>query len=173
MVLSNELASAGPCLRALAPENKIDEPGNNQKDGWNIHNLIGQDYGNLRLLSLLGVGELGPVFLARDLTSQARLAVKILRPDLHQHASKIRAYFKTAQTVSHLETPHILPVKECHSQPSGRNYVVMEALNGFLISNAIDACMPIPLVNKLETALQVANALAIAHDQEITHQWIY
>lgn len=130
-------------------------------------NLIGQQFGNYRLVSLLGEGGFADVYLGEHVHLKTQAAIKILRTRL---TSEDREKFLTeARTIAHLEHPNIVKVWD-YGIENGLPYLVMtRAANGTLRQlypkgTRVKPTEIIPYVK------QVADALHYAHAQRLVHR---
>lgn len=129
--------------------------------------LIGQQFGNYRLLSLLGQGGFADVYLGEHIHLKTQAAIKVLHTRL---TSDDREKFLTeARTIAHLEHPNIIRVWDFGVE-NGLPYLVMaRAVNGSLRQlypkgTRLAPAKIIPYVK------QVASALHYAHTQRLVHR---
>ncbi|MFE4633591.1 serine/threonine-protein kinase [Streptomyces sp. NPDC056773] len=121
------------------------------------------------LAELLGRGGMGEVWKARDLQSGRLVAVKLLLAEADGEEAVAR--FRREATIgSRVRHPGVVPVLDA-GQDSGRLYIVMELLEGSDLS-AVLARTPagLPLPEALELAVQIAEVLAAAHEEDIVHR---
>src|SRR5579884_1415724 len=95
-----------------------------------MNNFIGQQYGNYRLIRLLGRGGFADVYLGEHIHLKTKAALKLIHGELDPEA--IESFKKEAQTIAALKHPHIVRILEFgfeHQQP----FLVMDyAQNGTL-----------------------------------------
>ena len=144
---------------AVAPELLIDEP---------TGDLIGQSIGHYRIESLLGVGGMGEVYLARDELLGRKVALKFLPEHLTAEATQLNRFKTEARTASALNHPNILTVHEIGAE-GNRHFIATEFIEGITL-RALLARGRMNLHDALEIAVQVASALAAAHETGVVHR---
>ncbi|HLI70075.1 MAG TPA: protein kinase [Ktedonobacteraceae bacterium] len=130
-------------------------------------NFIGQQFGNYRLVNLLGQGGFADVYLGEHIHLKTQAAIKILRTRL---ASDDREKFlNEARTIAHLEHPNIIRVWDFGIE-RGLPYLVMtRAVNGTL-RQLYPKGSQLTLAEIMPYVKQVANALHYAHAQHLVHR---
>jgi serine/threonine-protein kinase len=144
---------------AVAPELLIDEP---------TGDLIGQSIGHYRIESLLGVGGMGEVYLARDELLGRKVALKFLPEHLTAEATQLNRFKTEARTASALNHPNILTVHEIGAENT-RQFIATEFIEGITL-RALLARGRMNLHDALEIAVQVASALDAAHETGVVHR---
>src|SRR5205809_3698334 len=144
---------------AVAPELLIDEP---------MSDLIGQSIGHYRIESLLGVGGMGEVYLARDERLGRKIALKLLPERLTADETQLSRFKTEARAASALNHPNILTVYEI-SVEGNRHFIATEFIEGITL-RASRARGRMNLRDALEIAVQVASALAAAHETGVVHR---
>ncbi len=127
----------------------------------------GQQLGNYRLLSLLGQGGFAEVYLGEHVFLKKAVAVKVLYTQLGKN--DLEGFLKEAQTIAHLEHPHIVRVTD-FGLDGDLPYLVMEyAPNGTLRQrHPRDSTLPFATISAY--VKQVAAALQYAHDEKLVHR---
>ena len=92
--------------------------------------LLGVVLGNYRVLSKLGQGGMGEVYVGRHEQLGHRVAVKVLQLELSRKADMVRRFFNEAQAATAIRNPGIVHVFDFGTTPEGRAYVVTELLEG-------------------------------------------
>ena len=144
---------------ADAPELLIDEP---------TGDLIGQSIGHYRIESLIGVGGMGEVYLARDELLRRKIALKLLPEHLTADETQLSRFKTEARTASALNHPNILTVHEIGAEGT-RQFIATEFIEGITL-RALLARGRMNLHDALEIAVQVASALAAAHETGVVHR---
>ena len=144
---------------AVAPELLIDEP---------TGDLIGQSIGHYRIESLLGVGGMGEVYLARDERLGRKVALKLLPEHLTEDETQLSRFKTEARTASALNHPNILTVHEIGAE-GNRHFIATEFIEGITL-RALLRRGRMNLHDALEIAVQVASALAAAHETGVVHR---
>src|SRR5262245_31158254 len=128
----------------------------------------GAQIANYEVVSSIGIGGMGEVFRARDLRLQRDVAIKVI-PESFVSDPEMRGRFeREAQAVAALAHPGIVGIHEM-AVVNGRPFIVMELLQGESLRSRIDKG-PIPWQEAGKIALQVAEALTVAHDKGIVHR---
>ena len=122
--------------------------------------------GVYRILSHLGSGGMGEVYLAEDSRLRRKVAIKILPPELASDASLLKRFEREARAASALNHPGILTVYDVGTQ-DGISYIAAEYVEGQTLRDRITG-----LTNNeaVEIAAQVAAALSAAHAAGIVHR---
>jgi serine/threonine protein kinase/tetratricopeptide (TPR) repeat protein len=130
--------------------------------------LSSRTVGTYRLLSRLGVGGMGEVYLAHDDKLDRPVAIKVLSPELAGDRDRLRRFHQEARTVSSLNHPHILVVHD-FGELDGRPFMVMEFVEGETLRRRLGRGA-LPTREALDIATQVAGALAAAHARGLVHR---
>ncbi|HEX4039146.1 MAG TPA: protein kinase [Acidobacteriaceae bacterium] len=127
----------------------------------------GQTIGNYQVLSLLGRGGMGEVYLALDVTLNRRVALKLLPRDLTGDKHRVRRFTHEARAASALSHPNIVAVYGFGECELGQ-YLAMELVEG----RSPVALAPLPLEPSLvaNIGLQIARALQATHARGLVHR---
>jgi tetratricopeptide (TPR) repeat protein len=128
----------------------------------------GRILGNFRIIRPIGRGGMGEVYLARDLTLERDVALKLLPLDV-QHDPERRARFeREARAAAALNHPNILTVHAVGTL-QGRSFIAAEFVQGETLAQRI-AAGPLPLARTLSMAVEIADALSAAHAKGVIHR---
>jgi serine/threonine protein kinase len=130
--------------------------------------MIGRAVSHYRVLSPLGSGGMGVVYLAEDERLGRQVALKFLPPESaasHQALERFRVEARAASSLSH---PGICAIFDI-GDDDGTPYIVMEALRGESLRDRINRG-PLKVADLLDIAIQLADALDAAHAQGIIHR---
>src|SRR5216110_2220699 len=144
---------------AVAPELLTDEA---------MGDLIGQLIGHYRIESLLGVGGMGEVYLARDEQLGRKVALKLLPEHMTANETQLSRFKTEARTASALNHPNILTVYEIGAE-GNRHFIATEFIEGITLRASLTR-ERMNLHDALEIAVQVASALAAAHETGVVHR---
>src|SRR5213596_215229 len=134
----------------------------------NAEALIGKLLGHYSIESLIGVGGMGEVYLARDERLGRKAALKLLPDSLTTDETQLSRFKNEARTASALNHPNILTVYEIGAE-GNLQFIATEFIDGVTLRAAIASGRMSPH-KALEIAVQVASALAAAHDAGVVHR---
>jgi serine/threonine-protein kinase len=125
------------------------------------------ELGTFQIVRLLGEGGMGEVYLAVDRLLNRSVAVKVLHDGAvePEHRGRFEREARAASTLNHPNITHIYQLGET---PDGRRYLAMEYVEGEPLEQRL--VEPLPLAGALDIAIQIASALAAAHDAGIVHR---
>src|SRR5436189_2373993 len=130
--------------------------------------LVGNVFGHYRIESLIGVGGMGEVYLARDERLGRKAALKLLPDSLTTDETQLSRFKNEARTASSLNHPNILTVYEIGAE-GNMQFIATEFIEGITLRASL-AHGRINPDRALEIAVQVASALAAAHDAGVVHR---
>ncbi|ATB42852.1 hypothetical protein CYFUS_008331 [Cystobacter fuscus] len=126
--------------------------------------------GRYRLLSPLGAGGMGVVYLAEHLGLRKSVAVKLLRGELSRDPVFTRRFEQEAIAASQIGHEHIVNVTDLGRTPSGELFYVMELLEGESLGALLLREHFLPLWRAVPILTQVCWALEAAHARGIVHR---
>ncbi|MGB9476211.1 MAG: protein kinase [Candidatus Udaeobacter sp.] len=130
--------------------------------------LVGKVIGHYRIESLIGVGGMGEVYLARDERLGRKAALKLLPDSLTTNETQLSRFKNEARNASALNHPNILTVYEIGAE-GDRLFIATEFIEGITVRTSL-ARGRMNLHAALEIAVQVASALAAAHEAGVVHR---
>ncbi|MEK7833745.1 MAG: serine/threonine-protein kinase, partial [Acidobacteriota bacterium] len=141
-----------------------------------IHNLITivtpQTISHYRILSKLGAGGMGEVYLVEDMNLGRRVALKVLPARFTQDPERVRRFDQEALSASALNHPNILTVYEtgqAETEAGNAHFIAMEYVEGTNLRQLMTA-RRLKLDEALDIAVQVVSALVAAHGAGIAHR---
>jgi serine/threonine protein kinase/Flp pilus assembly protein TadD len=130
--------------------------------------LTGQKIGFYEILSKLGSGGMGDVYLAEDNRLNRKVALKFLSGSLADNKWAKRQLVKEAQAVAMLDHPNICPVYGIE-ETGEHTFIVMQYIQGETLSNSIRE-RSVDEKQFLQITQQITGAIAAAHEQGIIHR---
>ncbi|PWT87219.1 MAG: hypothetical protein C5B55_15155 [Blastocatellia bacterium] len=122
-----------------------------------------------RIISKLGSGGMGEVYLAQDTKLDRSVAIKFLHDQLSKDEEKLNRFIQEAKAASALNHPNILTVYEI-GEADGKNYIATELIDGKTLREHLSYRDPLALNTILRIGIQVAEALSAAHHVGIIHR---
>ena len=130
--------------------------------------LSGRVVNSYRLVSRLGAGGMGEVYLARDTRLNRDVALKVLPGALAADADQIARFKREAQLLASLNHPHIGSIYG-FEESGGTHALVLELVEGPTLADRI-AQGPLPLDEALPIARQIVEAVEAAHEHGVVHR---
>src|SRR6185436_16863937 len=131
------------------------------------HSFSGEMIGDYRLISELGRGGMGTVYLAYDTRLGRQAALKLL-PSRFNSPERVRRLEREARAASALNHPHIITIYD-FGQENGRDFIASEFVEGRRLRDYVGTS-ELTLNQIVEVAIQVASALETAHAAGIIHR---
>ena len=128
----------------------------------------GKKLGHYEILSQLGAGGMGEVYLAQDVTLDRKVALKILPADLAANADRMRRFIQEAKAAAALNHPNIAHVYEI-GKAEGLHFIAMEFIDGSTLREKIHREQN-SLPKLLRYLQHTAEGLAKAHAAGIVHR---
>ncbi|HJX89304.1 MAG TPA: protein kinase [Pyrinomonadaceae bacterium] len=132
-----------------------------------MHLAPGIILGHYEIISPLGEGGMGEVYLAQDTNLNRPVALKVLPESVVGNEQRMRRFIQEAKAASALNHPNILTIYEINDSPSGK-FIAMEFIEGQSLRALMKA--PLSASHVLDIAIQTASALAAAHAAGIVHR---
>jgi eukaryotic-like serine/threonine-protein kinase len=142
----------------------------------------GQAIGHYRIISQLGAGGMGEVYLVHDTRLDRRVALKLLPADFTRDPDRVRRFRQEARSASALNHPNIITIYEI-GEIDERHFIATEFIDGETLRYHIQSFQsqaaggrsrtpgkPLQLRDILNVAIQTADALAAAHEAGIVHR---
>ncbi|HKD12950.1 MAG TPA: protein kinase [Candidatus Angelobacter sp.] len=135
---------------------------------WPALRTAGETVGPYEIISLLGRGGMGEVYLANDPRLKRKVAIKILPRMLAGEANALERFEREACAASALNHPNICTIYE-FGEHQGQPFLVMELLEGSTLKQLIPA-KPLEVERVLALGIEIADALDAAHGRGIVHR---
>ena len=130
--------------------------------------VAGQEMGYYRILSRIGGGGMGEVFLAEDTRLDRKVAIKFLPTFLEADEMAKKRLTREAKAAAALDHPNICTVYEVGTHGS-IPYIAMQNIEGKSIHQLLSRG-PLPVERALKYALDIADALSSAHSRGVIHR---
>ncbi len=118
------------------------------------------------IIEKIGSGGMSTVYLARQISLQRKVAIKVLRKLAVEDEDLAERFVNEAKTIASLDHPHIISIYEAKRLPSGLTYFTMPYLNhgnfGDIICTNAD--------HLIDLLSQICDGLAYAHDRGVIHR---
>jgi serine/threonine protein kinase len=121
-----------------------------------------------RLLNPIGAGGMAVVYKAQDLALGRLVAVKVLREPLTSDADFLARFQQEARAAANLAHPNIVTVHD-FGRDGGRNYIVMEYIEGKDLKTLIKEGAPFKIDRALDIAIQICAGIGYAHRAGLVH----
>jgi Tol biopolymer transport system component/predicted Ser/Thr protein kinase len=130
--------------------------------------LIGKTLNHYEVLSRIGKGGMGEVYLARDTKLDRQVALKVLPEELAASPDRRARFEREAKAIAALKHPNIVTIYSVEKS-NGVDFITMELIEGKRFSELIPK-NGFPLQEFLDRAVSLSDALGSAHKQGITHR---
>src|SRR5213595_1458511 len=130
--------------------------------------LVGQTIGHYKISEPIGNGGMGEVYLATDIVAGRKAALKLLPSRFTGEPERLKRFEQEAHALVGLNHPNILTVYEIGEDHSV-HYIASELIEGETLRQRLTRG-PMQLSEAVDVALQVASALAAAHQAGIVHR---
>lgn len=131
--------------------------------------MIGEILGNYRILKKLGEGGMGSVYLARDLSLEREVAVKVISPELARNP-RLMARFRV-EAIAQAKLNHSnITVIHSFDQEKDNYYIVMEFVDGNTLKHVIKEKGKMPLPQAMNIFSQILKAITYAHSRGVVHR---
>src|SRR2546427_2265723 len=130
--------------------------------------LVGRTIGHYKISKRIGTGGMGDVYLATDMTAGRKAALKLLPERFTGDAERLKRFQQEAHAVVGLNHPNILTVYEIGEDHS-THYIASELIEGETLRQRLMRGR-MEVGEAVDIAIQVASALAAAHETGIVHR---
>src|SRR5215831_4479452 len=132
------------------------------------NSVVGETIGHYKISESIGTGGMGEVYLATDIVAGRKAALKLLPLRFTGDAERLKRFEQEAHAVVALNHPNILTVYEIGEDHS-IHYIASELIEGETLRQRLTRG-PMQLSDAVDAAIQVASALAAAHNAGIVHR---
>jgi serine/threonine protein kinase/tetratricopeptide (TPR) repeat protein len=131
--------------------------------------VIGKQFGHYLVLTELGSGGMGDVYVARDTKLERRVALKLPRPEVFTSPDRLALFRREAKAAAALNHPNIVHVYSVE-EADGLTFITMELVEGRSLRDLLIDSVPLVLPRTLAFASQIAEGLACAHAAGVLHR---
>jgi serine/threonine protein kinase/tetratricopeptide (TPR) repeat protein len=131
--------------------------------------VIGQQLGNYVVLTELGRGGMGDVYVAQDTRLDRRVALKLPRRDVAASVDRLTLFQREAKAAAALNHPNIVHLYSVE-EADGLIFMTMELVHGRSLRELLRGGVPLVLSKVLAFASQIAEGLACAHAAGVLHR---
>ncbi|MGH9852992.1 MAG: protein kinase domain-containing protein, partial [Blastocatellia bacterium] len=128
----------------------------------------GTRFDRYQIISPIGSGGMGEIYLAQDTRLNRKVAIKLLPERYTQDPERLRRFEQEAQAASALNHPNIITIFEI-GEAGGRHFIATEYIEGATLRRRITGTK-LAISDALDIASQVVSALAAAHAAGIVHR---
>ncbi len=130
--------------------------------------MIGKTISHYRIISLLGKGGMGEVYLAEDTTLNRKVALKFLPEMFTSDSERMARFEREAKLLASLNHPNIAGIYGLEKTDDTR-FLALELVEGDTLADRLKRG-PIPVDEALKFALQITEALEAAHGKGVIHR---
>jgi serine/threonine-protein kinase len=124
----------------------------------------------IRLVSQLGRGGMGSVWVAEHLALRTQVVVKFMSAELALHSEAVERFSREAAAAAQVRSPHVVQMLDHGVTPAGVPFIVMEMLEGHDLARHLEMHGRLSLPQTAEIVAQVCKALGRAHERGIVHR---
>ncbi len=125
--------------------------------------------GKYELLSVIGAGGMGVIYLARQIFLDRLVAIKMLKSNLASAKARMR-FHQEGKAASALHHPVIVAINDFGIDELDRPYMVMEHVQGVTLSEVIKERVTLNVAEAMPIFLELLDGLAVAHSKGIVHR---
>lgn len=125
--------------------------------------------GRFRIEAVLGVGGMGVVYRATDLTLDVPIALKLLRPELATRADAFERFRQELLMARQVSSPRVVRIHDL-AQHDGQWLIGMDYIDGEALDRKLDREGPLPIEDAIRIARQLAQGLSAAHAVGVIHR---
>ncbi len=125
--------------------------------------------GRYQIIKKIGSGGMAIVYLAKDLSLDRKVAIKVLREEYTEDSTFRRHFQKEAVAIAKLSHNNIVGIYDIITEDETM-CLVMEYIEGETLKDKINRDGAMPWQQVVKYGIQIANALAYAHSNQIIHK---
>src|SRR5437870_4195346 len=125
--------------------------------------MVGASVGSYQIVSQIGEGGMGVVYLGTHSILGRPAAIKVLLPELSQRREIVGRFFNEARAATAIRHPGIVEIYDFGYLPDGSAYIAMEYLEGESLASRLARAGRLPVAATIQIGRQIAGALHAAH----------
>jgi len=149
--------------------NLTEEMGPLSQKGMRVRPHLTLTFGDFQILSKLGAGGMGAVYLAHQRSQNRRVAVKMLASHLADNLTYVHRFYREAMVLSQLQHPNIVRFHGV-GEEKGIPFFAMEYINGLNCARLMSKVGRLSVADALYIVLRCAEALGHGHSHNIIHR---
>jgi serine/threonine-protein kinase len=132
--------------------------------------MIGETIGSYKVLSQIGRGGMGIVYLAEHPLIGRKVAIKVILPEHSQQGDTLARFFNEARATARLRHPSLVDTIDFGTHRDGSAYIIMEYLEGENLGSRLKRVGKMPVWEAARLTRQVAEGVGVAHAAMIVHR---
>jgi tetratricopeptide (TPR) repeat protein len=125
--------------------------------------------GRFRIESLIGIGGMGVVYRAHDLSLEIEVALKLLRPDLARRPEAFANFRQELLLARQVSSPHVVRIHDI-AEHDGRWFISMDFIRGESLEQRLDRQRHLPTEQALAITRGLLDGLGAAHQRGVVHR---
>ncbi|MCK5940922.1 MAG: serine/threonine protein kinase, partial [Planctomycetes bacterium] len=126
--------------------------------------------GKYRVLSELGAGSMGTVYLAEHVALKKKVAIKVLHRELQLGDEAMQRFQREGIAAGQISHPNVIQIFDFDRTDDGTCFLAMELVDGDNLKDLLQKEGPLPAETALELARQLLQTLAEAHRHGVVHR---
>jgi TonB family protein len=131
-----------------------------------LEELLGKKY---KIISKIGSGGFGDVYLGEHLALRRKVAIKILHGTYSAQQDLVKRFQREARSAASLSHPNIIDIYDV-GEGEGLYYFVMKYIEGETLAQRMQRGTQMPAAEAVHLVRQIADALAYAHENDVVHR---
>ncbi len=132
--------------------------------------MIGLEIGSYKLISKIGEGGMGEVYIAQHNLLGRKAAVKLLLKEFVDDENVVKRFINEAKATSQIQHIGIVQIFDFGKTPQGAVYMIMELLQGETLLARLRKKGRLPIPDAVAIMRQMADALSAAHALHVVHR---
>jgi serine/threonine protein kinase len=132
--------------------------------------MIGEMIGSYRVLSQIGQGGMGVVYLAEHPLIGRKVAIKVILPEHSHQKDALTRFFNEARATARLRHPALVDTIDFGTHANGSAFIIMEYLEGEDLGARLRRVHRLPAWEAARIGRQIAEGVGVAHAARIVHR---